>query len=121
MDLQTLLGPAFPYVEPVLGWVVGLDYPRETARRAWRGPPTCVPRPRSAVRRAARASETLNHVLAYAKGPAASALSAYWEKFSTDNPGYVEELAKACEDAAKRLEAFGLDTDYTQKTASRYA
>ncbi|HUR01408.1 MAG TPA: hypothetical protein VM347_02610 [Nonomuraea sp.] len=115
MDLQTLLGPAFPYVEPVLGWVVGLDYPQGDGEQSMAGAAdlrTAATKCRTACD---EGDETLNRVLAYAKGPAASALSAYWEKFSTDNPGYAEELAKACESAAKRLEAFGLDTDYTQK------
>ncbi|MFD1540920.1 WXG100-like domain-containing protein [Nonomuraea guangzhouensis] len=115
MDLQTLLGPAFPYVEPVLGWVVGMDYPQGDGERSLAGAAdlrTAATRCRTA---AGEGDETLSNVLAYAMGPAASALSAYWGKFSTDDPAYVEELARSCESAAKQLEAYGLDTDYTQK------
>ncbi|MCA2223937.1 WXG100-like domain-containing protein [Nonomuraea aurantiaca] len=115
MDLKALLGPAFPYVEPVLGWVVGMDYPEgdgeESLARA------ADLRSAAGMCRTAgdQGDEALDHVLAYAVGPAATALCGYWEKFTTDDPAYVEELAKACETAAKQLEAYGLDTDYTQK------
>ncbi|MBT2232002.1 hypothetical protein [Nonomuraea sp. NEAU-A123] len=115
MDLQTLLGPAFPYVEPVLGWVVGMDYPQNDGEQSVAGATdlrTAATKCRTA---GGEGDETLNHVLAYAMGPAASALTAYWAKFTVDDPAYVEELAKSCESAAKRLEAYGLDTDYTQK------
>ncbi|MEU7899208.1 hypothetical protein AB0B45_40930 [Nonomuraea sp. NPDC049152] len=115
MDLRSLLGPVFPMVEPVLGWVVGMDYPEGD-------PDRCVHTSKGLVAAAGQirdacgeGDETLQRVLRCAQGPAADALSGYWRQFTVDEPAYVEELAKACEEAARQLEGYGLDIDYTQK------
>ncbi|WP_433246625.1 ADP-ribosyltransferase [Streptosporangium sp. CA-135522] len=115
MDLKTLLGPAFPYVEPVLGWVVGMDYPEGDAEKCLTG--VEVLRATAGQIRIAggEGDQALNHVLRFAQGPAANAMTAYWRTFTADEPAYVEELARACEKAADQLEKYGLDIDYTQK------
>ncbi|NUW37767.1 hypothetical protein HTZ77_41155 [Nonomuraea sp. SMC257] len=115
MDLRSLLGPVFPIVEPFLGWVVGMDYPETDADQ-------CQAQAR--VLRAAaeqcrtagpEGDEALRLVLQYASGPAADTLSAYWKRYTTEDPVFLETLAASSEDAADRLERYGLDSDYTQK------
>ncbi|MEV0198163.1 hypothetical protein [Nonomuraea sp. NPDC050691] len=115
MDLRSLLGPVFPIVEPFLGWVVGMDYPETDSRQ-------CLDQAR-VLRAAAKlcrtagteGDEALRLVLQYAKGPAADALSGHWKRYTTEDPAFLEALAASSEDAADRLERYGLDSDYTQK------
>ncbi|MEV0148008.1 MULTISPECIES: hypothetical protein [unclassified Nonomuraea] len=115
MDLRSLLGPVYPVVEPYLGWVVGMDYPATDMRH-------CVSQARmlrTAAHRCraagAEGDEVLQLVLRYAKGPAADLLGAHWKRYTTEDPAFLETLASLCEDAADRLENYGLDSDYTQK------
>ncbi|MCP2350401.1 hypothetical protein [Nonomuraea roseoviolacea] len=115
MDLRSLLGPVFPIVEPLLGWVVGMDYPQTDGDH-------CLAQA-GALRAAAGlcreagtdGDEALRLVLQYAGGPAADALSGHWKRYTTEDPAFLETLAAAGEDAADRLERYGLDSDYTQK------
>src|SRR3954469_20998792 len=101
-------------VKPYVGWIVGMDWPEADEDAIFKKVEAFTNAGKGTDGVGTSGDITLAAVKACMDGVAADSFGKYWDQFTKADPQFLPNLTKACNEAAKQLESYGLDVEYTK-------
>jgi hypothetical protein len=101
-------------VKPYVGWIVGMDWPDADEDTIFKKVEAFTSAGEGTDGVGTSGDITFAAVKACMDGVAADSFGKYWDQFTKAEPQFLPNLTKACNEAAKQLENYGLDVEYTK-------